>query len=75
MPVSFSQSPYPLTRRRRCQVGLHAVGNASTERRAASLHLYAPPIRSCLAYTGAGGRFVRRDVCFHSVYGELVQRA
>ena len=56
--------------------GLHAVGNPSPAVPAVSLHLYHPPIRSCLAFAGdaAAGAAVRRDICFHSVGGVLVNR-
>ena len=40
-------------------VGVHSVGNSSNDKRAATLHLYSPPIKKCSAYQENGSKTIR----------------
>lgn len=52
----------------RDEIALHVI--RPLEGDAASLHLYAPPIRSCLTYIPALGKTVRKKVGYYTLNGE-----
>ncbi|MEM7518585.1 MAG: cysteine dioxygenase family protein [Planctomycetota bacterium] len=54
----------------RDEIALHLVRPAA-EKRAVSLHLYSGPIPDCQLYCPETGKIERRDLCFHSIHGEL----
>eukprot|EP00286_Rhodomonas_abbreviata_P026751 CAMPEP_0181313496 /NCGR_PEP_ID=MMETSP1101-20121128/14278_1 /TAXON_ID=46948 /ORGANISM="Rhodomonas abbreviata, Strain Caron Lab Isolate" /LENGTH=247 /DNA_ID=CAMNT_0023420451 /DNA_START=450 /DNA_END=1193 /DNA_ORIENTATION=+ len=56
-------------------LGLHRIGNPSNARPAISLHLYSPPIRSCTVVPERGGSPQRKQVTFHSIFGQCQQPA
>ena len=52
-------------------IGLHAMGSASGNEHAYSLHLYSPPYSSVKCYE-EDGSLEDRSVFFHTKYGERV---
>ena len=57
-------------------MGYHKIRNTSDSEFAVSLHLYSPPFDQCKFWPsqGNGDVSLTGNVCFHSEYGELVQR-
>mmetsp|Transcript_44491 Transcript_44491/g.69590 ORF Transcript_44491/g.69590 Transcript_44491/m.69590 type:complete len:113 (-) Transcript_44491:148-486(-) len=53
-------------------MGLHSIGNLSSNVPSVSLHLYSPPIRRCKVFNQETGETVQRSVSFHSEYGQLL---
>lgn len=57
------------------RIGWHRVRNASFERKALSLHLYAPPIEACRTVDEAERRIRAKASCpYYSKYGRIIQR-
>lgn len=52
-------------------IGCHRLGNLSDER-SMSLHLYAKPIRSCKIFDENSGKFVHKDMVYHTVAEKAV---
>ena len=57
------------------KIGWHRVSNASTDKPAVSLHLYAPPIEKCKTYCEIEGKVRAQAACpYYSINGKLVLR-
>ncbi len=56
----------------RDEIALHLV-RPTQDQRAVSLHLYSGPIPDCQIYCPSTGKIERRELCFHSIHGELQQ--
>eukprot|EP00474_Spongospora_subterranea_P004108 CRZ04566.1 hypothetical protein [Spongospora subterranea] len=51
------------------RIGLHRLGNASSEHVMISLHCYSPPFRSCKVFPDKTSHGVDCNVSFYSVHG------
>ena len=57
------------------KIGWHRVSNASSDKPAVSLHLYAPPIEKCKTYCEIEGKVRAQAACpYYSINGKLVLR-
>jgi len=54
-------------------IGLHRVGNVSSERPAVSLHVYSPPFSSCQVFKEQSGHKMKCPMTYHTKSGMKVR--
>ena len=53
------------------EIGVHIIRNVSTGP-SITLHIYAPPIKSCLYYESLLSRAKKRELSFYSAFGSIL---
>lgn len=53
-------------------IGLHSIGNASSDENMVSLHCYSPPFSQCHVFLEGTGHGVEANVTFYSEHGQVV---